>query len=85
MDNAFSRASDMNAPLAAAVPGAAETATACPTGMAFVPGGTFRMGSYLCAPNCCRRYRPAARDAQPVDISMSHVGFRCIKRPERAS
>jgi formylglycine-generating enzyme required for sulfatase activity len=37
-------------------------------------------GSHLCAPNYCRRYRPAARHAQPVDTSMSHVGFRCVAR-----
>jgi sulfatase modifying factor 1 len=37
-------------------------------------------GSHLCAPNYCRRYRPAARHAQPIDTSMSHVGFRCIIR-----
>ena len=37
-------------------------------------------GSHLCAPNYCRRYRPAARHAQPVDTSTSHVGFRCIVR-----
>ena len=37
-------------------------------------------GSPLCAPNYCRRYRPAARHAQPVDTSTSHVGFRCVKR-----
>ncbi|MGA9515755.1 MAG: formylglycine-generating enzyme family protein, partial [Pseudolabrys sp.] len=30
--------------------------------------------------NYCRRYRPAARHAQPVDTSTSHVGFRCIMR-----
>ena len=35
-------------------------------------------GSHLCAPNYCRRYRPAARHAEPVDTSTSHVGFRCI-------
>jgi formylglycine-generating enzyme len=39
-------------------------------------------GSHLCAPNYCRRYRPAARHAQPVDTSTSHVGFRCIVRGE---
>jgi len=38
-------------------------------------------GSHLCAPNYCRRYRPAARHAEPVDTSTSHVGFRCIIRP----
>ncbi|MBY3027086.1 formylglycine-generating enzyme family protein [Rhizobium leguminosarum] len=37
-------------------------------------------GSHLCAPNYCRRYRPAARMAQPVDTSISHLGFRCIVR-----
>jgi len=39
-------------------------------------------GSHLCAPNYCRRYRPAARYPQPVDTSTSHVGFRCIVRPD---
>jgi formylglycine-generating enzyme len=38
-------------------------------------------GSHLCAPNYCRRYRPAARHAQPVDTSTCHIGFRCIVRP----
>lgn len=38
-------------------------------------------GSHLCAPNYCRRYRPAARHAEPEDTSTSHVGFRCVKRP----
>jgi len=37
-------------------------------------------GSHLCAPNYCRRYRPAARYPQPVDTSTSHVGFRCVAR-----
>lgn len=41
-------------------------------------------GSHLCAPNYCRRYRPAARHAHPVDTSTSHVGFRCVIRPEQA-
>jgi formylglycine-generating enzyme required for sulfatase activity len=38
-------------------------------------------GSHLCAPNYCRRYRPAARHPQPTDTSTSHVGFRCVVRP----
>ncbi|GGN82816.1 formylglycine-generating enzyme family protein [Nocardia rhizosphaerihabitans] len=38
-------------------------------------------GSHLCAPNYCRRYRPAARMAQAVDTSTSHLGFRLIVRP----
>jgi formylglycine-generating enzyme len=37
-------------------------------------------GSHLCAPNYCQRYRPAARMAQPIDTSTSHLGFRCISR-----
>ena len=34
-------------------------------------------GSHLCAENYCQRYRPAARHAQAVDTSTSHIGFRC--------
>jgi formylglycine-generating enzyme len=37
-------------------------------------------GSHLCAPNYCRRYRPAARFPEPIDTSTCHVGFRCIVR-----
>jgi len=37
-------------------------------------------GSHLCAPNYCRRYRPAARMALAIDTSTSHLGFRCIRR-----
>ena len=38
-----------------------------------------RGGSFLCADNYCRRYLPAARDANtPVD-SASHTGFRCVQ------
>jgi formylglycine-generating enzyme required for sulfatase activity len=46
-----------------------------------VPRKVLKGGSHLCAPNYCRRYRPAARYPQPVDTSTSHVGFRCIVRP----
>jgi formylglycine-generating enzyme required for sulfatase activity len=45
-----------------------------------IPRKVLKGGSHLCAPNYCRRYRPAARHAQPVDTSMSHVGFRCVIR-----
>jgi len=45
-----------------------------------IPRKVVKGGSHLCAPNYCRRYRPAARHAQPVDSGMSHVGFRCIVR-----
>ncbi len=45
-----------------------------------IPRRVLKGGSHLCAPNYCRRYRPAARHAEPEDTSTSHVGFRCIKR-----
>ena len=45
-----------------------------------IPRRVIKGGSHLCAPNYCRRYRPAARHAQPVDTSASHVGFRCVIR-----
>jgi formylglycine-generating enzyme required for sulfatase activity len=45
-----------------------------------IPRKVTKGGSHLCAPNYCRRYRPAARMAQPVDTSISHLGFRCIVR-----
>jgi formylglycine-generating enzyme required for sulfatase activity len=46
-----------------------------------IPRKVLKGGSHLCAPNYCRRYRPAARYAQPIDTSASHVGFRCVVRP----
>ncbi len=45
-----------------------------------IPRKVVKGGSHLCAPNYCRRYRPAARHAQPMDSGMSHVGFRCVVR-----
>jgi formylglycine-generating enzyme len=47
-----------------------------------IPRKVLKGGSHLCAPNYCRRYRPAARYPQPVDTSTSHVGFRCIVRAQ---
>ncbi|WP_378943824.1 formylglycine-generating enzyme family protein [Mesorhizobium sp. ANAO-SY3R2] len=49
-----------------------------------IPRKVTKGGSHLCAPNYCRRYRPAARMAQPIDTSISHLGFRCIIRPSKA-
>ncbi|WP_312162132.1 formylglycine-generating enzyme family protein [Phenylobacterium sp.] len=46
-----------------------------------IPRKVLKGGSHLCAPSYCRRYRPAARHAQPVDTSTSHVGFRVVVRP----
>ncbi len=45
-----------------------------------IPRRVLKGGSHLCAPNDCRRYRPAARMAHPVDTGTSHLGFRCIVR-----
>jgi formylglycine-generating enzyme required for sulfatase activity len=44
------------------------------------PRMVIKGGSHLCAPNYCLRYRPAARQAQTVETSMAHLGFRCIIR-----
>jgi formylglycine-generating enzyme len=46
-----------------------------------IPRKVMKGGSYLCAPNYCRRYRPAARMAQAIDTSTCHLGFRCVVRP----
>jgi formylglycine-generating enzyme required for sulfatase activity len=48
-----------------------------------IPRKVLKGGSHLCAPSYCRRYRPAARHAQPVDTSTSHIGFRCVVRERR--
>lgn len=40
---------------------------------------TIKGGSYLCADNFCRRYRPAARQPQDSDFSSNHIGFRIIR------
>jgi formylglycine-generating enzyme len=45
-----------------------------------IPRKVMKGGSHLCAPNYCRRYRPAARMAQAIDTSTSHLGFRCVVR-----
>jgi len=45
-----------------------------------IPRREVKGGSFLCAPNYCRRYRPAARHAQMVESGMSHIGYRCIRR-----
>ncbi|MGW0592678.1 formylglycine-generating enzyme family protein [Streptosporangium sp. NPDC002607] len=47
---------------------------------AHIPRFVIKGGSHLCAPNYCRRYRPAARSPQAADTSSSHLGFRCILR-----
>lgn len=49
----------------------------CQTG-ARIPRKVLKGGSHLCAPNYCRRYRPAARHAEDVDTSTSRAsGASC--------
>ena len=50
-----------------------------------IPRKVLKGGSHLCAPNYCRRYRPAARYPEPIDTSTCHVGFRCIVRADHAT
>jgi len=46
------------------------------------PRKVVKGGSHLCAPNYCLRYRPAARQAQMVETSTTHIGFRLVRRGE---
>ncbi len=48
-----------------------------------IPRKVIKGGSHLCAPNYCRRYRPAARFPEPIDTSTGHLGFRCVVRDAR--
>ena len=45
-----------------------------------IPRKVIKGGSYLCAPNYCQRYRPAARYPQTIDTATCHIGFRCVLR-----
>jgi len=45
-----------------------------------IPRKVVKGGSFLCAPNYCLRFRPAARQPQMIDTAMSHIGFRCVVR-----
>ena len=60
--------------------GGKREASVDPSSGAPIPRKVMKGGSFLCAPNYCRRYRPAARMAQGVDTSTCHLGFRCIVR-----
>jgi formylglycine-generating enzyme required for sulfatase activity len=81
----YSQMHEADAPKACCIPenprGGPETAScdSCQPNIR-IPRKVLKGGSHLCAPNYCRRYRPAARHAEPVDTSASHVGFRCITR-----
>jgi len=51
---------------------------AAPPPSAHLARKVIKGGSYLCAPNYCRRYRPAARYPHAVDTGTCHIGFRCV-------
>jgi sulfatase modifying factor 1 len=38
---------------------------------------TLKGGSFLCSPDYCARYRPAARIGLSPETSSQHIGFRC--------
>lgn len=63
-------------PVASGCCGTGGVATAGPIARFIVKGG-----SHLCAQTHCRRYRPAARQAQAADSAASHIGFRCAWSP----
>ncbi|HSA79662.1 MAG TPA: formylglycine-generating enzyme family protein [Geminicoccaceae bacterium] len=43
-----------------------------------LPRRVIKGGSWLCAPNFCARYRPAARQPMDADLGSSHIGFRTV-------
>jgi formylglycine-generating enzyme required for sulfatase activity len=61
-------------------PGMIQAAAAAPDRL---PRRVIKGGSWLCAPNFCARYRPAARQPQEVDLGASHIGFRTVLRGSR--
>ncbi len=54
--------------------------------VAFDPGDpgvrkhVIKGGSFLCSPDYCYRYRPAAREPGPNDTGENHIGFRTVLR-----
>jgi formylglycine-generating enzyme len=51
---------------------------------ASIPRKVLKGGSFACAENYCRRYRPAARMHHPIDTGTNHISFRCVVRPSSA-
>ena len=43
------------------------------------PRRVLKGGSYLCSPDYCLRFRPAARSPQADDTATTHIGFRCVR------
>ena len=53
------------------------TSSAYPTPKAEQQRHIVKGGSFLCADNYCKRYRPSALIGQTLDTSTCHMGFRC--------
>ena len=66
---------DHSQPSSASTSGCRSPAAAAPQSARGVTKG----GSYLCAPTCCRRYRPSARQGQVLTSTSGHLGFRCVR------
>jgi formylglycine-generating enzyme required for sulfatase activity len=49
----------------------------------FAPRRVIKGGSYLCHVDYCESYRPAARRGTPPDTGSTHVGFRCVRSPDK--
>jgi formylglycine-generating enzyme required for sulfatase activity len=47
-----------------------------------LPKRVTRGGSFLCADNSCRGYRPTARMKSSVDTGLFHTGFRTVINPK---
>jgi formylglycine-generating enzyme required for sulfatase activity len=43
-----------------------------------IPRKVLKGSSFLCAPNYCLRYRPAAGIPQMIESATCHIGFRCV-------
>jgi formylglycine-generating enzyme len=57
-------------------PGMMQAAAAAPDRL---PRRVIKGGSWLCAPNFCARYRPAARQPMDADLGSTHIGFRTVR------
>lgn len=62
--------------------GGARETSVDPADTSSIPRKVLKGGSFACAENYCRRYRPAARMAHPIDTGTNHTTFRCVVRPE---
>ena len=61
----------------------ADETTGAAADAAAAQGYVIKGGSYLCAPNYCARYRPAARQPGDATTGTSHIGFRTVLREPR--